>query len=47
MLQPLTSYWWAVPMIGGSGLAGALAAVIRMRPDPDWSVRELDDSEEV
>jgi hypothetical protein len=41
MLQPLTSYWWAVPMIGGSGLAGALTAVIRMRPDPDWHTREI------
>lgn len=46
MLQPLTTWWFAVPMVGASGLAGALAAVIRMRPDPDWHTREITTDEQ-
>lgn len=42
-LQPVTTWWWAVPLVGASGLAGSLFAVIRMRAETDWSARELDD----
>jgi hypothetical protein len=42
-LQPVTTWWWAVPVVGAAGLAGSLLAVIRMRADPEWTARELDD----
>jgi hypothetical protein len=41
MLSPFTTWWWAVPVVGASGLAGALAAVIRMRPSPEWTTHEM------
>lgn len=40
-LMPLTTWWWAVPYLGASGLAGVLTAVARMRPDPEWNTREI------
>jgi hypothetical protein len=41
MLSPFTTWWWAVPVVGASGLAGALAVAIRMRPSPEWTTGEL------
>lgn len=42
-LQPFATWWWAVPILGASGLTGSLFAVIRMRTETDWSARELDE----
>jgi hypothetical protein len=43
MLSPITSWWWAVPVVGTAGLAGSLLAVIRMHSEPNWTVCELTD----
>lgn len=46
-LQPFATWWWAVPIVGASGLTGSLLAVIRMRSEPNWNARELDDTKGV
>lgn len=43
LLQPVTTWWWTVPVVGAAGLAGSLLAVIRMRSEPNWTVRALDE----
>ncbi len=44
-IAPAASWWWAVPVLGLSGLGGTYLVVWSMRPAPEWKTSELDDEE--
>lgn len=40
-IAPFTTWWWSVPLLGLTGLAGAYILVAAMKDDDDWSTSRL------
>jgi hypothetical protein len=45
-LVPVTKWWWAVPVLGLSAMAGAYLVVATMRPEAKWELDEIDDEDQ-